>query len=87
MKMPVISRFFGIVIFMFWREHRPPHFHAKYGDDEVVVEIESGRVGGAMGRRALALVQEWRGLHKEELLREWELAERKKALFPIKPLE
>ena len=85
--MPIISRFFGILVFMFWREHRPAHFHAKYGEDEVVVEIESGKVSGAMTKRALALVQEWRKLHKKDLLREWELAEQKKALFPIKPLE
>jgi phosphatidylserine/phosphatidylglycerophosphate/cardiolipin synthase-like enzyme len=85
--MPIISRFFGIVIFMFWREHKPPHFHAKYGDDEVIVEIKNGKVSGTMSRRALELVQEWRKLHKEELMRDWELAEQKKALFPIKPLE
>ena len=85
--MPIISRFFGISIFMLWREHRPPHFHAKYGDDEIVVEIQSGKVNGTMSKRALALVEEWRKLHKEELLRNWELVEQKKALFPIKPLE
>lgn len=85
--MPIISRFFGIMIFMFWREHRPPHFHAKYGDEEVIMEIESGKINGTMSKRALALVQEWRRLHKKELLQEWELAEQKKPLFPIKPLE
>ena len=85
--MPIISRFFGILVFMFWREHNPPHFHAKYGDDEVVIEIEEGTVSGEMQKRALSLVQEWRELHKEELLRDWHLAEQKKALFPIKPLE
>lgn len=85
--MPVISRFFGIVIYMLWREHRPPHFHAKYGDDEITVEIKKGRINGIMVKRALNLVQEWRRLHKEELMREWELVEQKKALFPIKPLE
>ncbi len=85
--MPIISRFFGIVIYMFWREHRPPHFHAKYGDDEVVVEISSGKVSGTMTKRALALVQEWRKLRRQELSREWDLVEQKKALFPIKPLE
>ncbi|MFH0797275.1 MAG: DUF4160 domain-containing protein [Candidatus Omnitrophota bacterium] len=85
--MPIISRFFGIVIYMLWREHRPPHFHAKYGDDEIIVEIENGKVNGTMLKRALNLIQEWRELHKEELMRDWELAEQKKALFPIKPLE
>ena len=85
--MPIISRFFGIAIFMLWREHRPPHFHAKYGDDEIIIEIESGNVNGTMTKRALALIEEWRKLHKEELLKNWELVEQKKALFPIKPLE
>lgn len=85
--MPVISRFFGIIIYMFWREHRPPHFHAKYGEEEVTVEIETGKVNGNMSKRALGLVQEWRKLHKEDLKHEWELTEQKKALFPIKPLE
>jgi hypothetical protein len=85
--MPIISRFFGIYIFMLWREHRPPHFHARYGDEEITVEIESGKINGAMSKRALGLVQEWRELHTEDLSREWELVEQKKALFPIKPLE
>lgn len=85
--MPIISRFFGIVIYMLWREHRPPHFHAKYGDEEITVEIESGKVNGRMSNRALGLVEEWRQIHREELLREWEMVEEKKPLFPIKPLE
>jgi hypothetical protein len=86
-RVPIISRFFGILIYMFWREHNPPHFHAKYGDDEVVVEIESGKVSGSMSKRALMMVQAWREEHKEELMNDWKLAEQKKALFPIKPLE
>jgi len=85
--MPEISRFLGMIISMYYNEHTPPHFHAKYGDDEITVEIESGKVNGNMTKRALSLVQEWRGLRKEDLLREWELVEQKKALFPIKPLE
>ena len=85
--MPIISQFFGIVIYMFWREHEPAHFHAKYGEDEIVVEIETGRVAGKMTPRALKLVKEWRKLHINELRKEWELAKAKKQLFPIKPLE
>lgn len=61
--MPVISRFFGIIVFMFWREHTPPHFHAKYGDEEAIIEIETGAVSGNMSKRALSLVEEWRVLH------------------------
>jgi len=85
--MPIISRFFGIVVFMFWREHAPPHFHAKYGDEEVVIEIETGKVTGSMSRRGLALVQEWRELHKKELLENWRLAEQRQSLKRIEPLE
>ena len=85
--MPVISRFFGIVVFMFWRDHAPPHFHAKYGDEEVVFEIETGEVTGTMSRRGLALVQEWRELHKKELLENWKLAEQRHSLKRIAPLE
>ena len=85
--MPIISQFYGISIYIFWREHAPAHFHARYGDDEVVVEIETGKVTGKMSPRALALVQEWRKIHYDELGKEWELAVNKKQLFPIKPLE
>ena len=85
--MPVISRFFGIVIFMHWRDHRPPHFHAKYGDDEVTIEIETGQMTGTMRPKALALVQEWRELRKDELWLGWSQAEQKKPIDPIAPLE
>ena len=86
-SVPIISRFFGILIYMYWKDHAPPHFHAKYGDDEVVVEIKTGDVSGNMSKRAFRMIQEWRELHKEELLKDWELAEQKKALFAIDPLE
>jgi hypothetical protein len=85
--MPIISRFFGIIVFMFWREHQPPHFHAKYGDDEVTVEIQTGKVTGNISPRVLNMVQEWRGLHKDELIADWKLAEEDKPLKRIKPLE
>ncbi|MCK4966869.1 DUF4160 domain-containing protein [bacterium] len=85
--MPIISRFFGIIVAMYWREHVPAHFHAKYGDKEVIVEIETGKVTGAMTKRALSMVQEWRKLHKEELLNDWQLAEQNKPLEKIEPLE
>jgi len=85
--MPIISRFFGIIIYMFWREHQSPHFHAKYGDEEVIVEIETGKVSGNISKRALNIVQEWRKLHKDEILKDWELAEQNKPLRRIDPLE
>lgn len=85
--MPEISRFLGIVIAMYYRDHGPPHFHAIYGDFEVTVEIATGIVNGTFPKRALAHVQEWRQLHKTELLRTWELARQSKPLSRIEPLE
>lgn len=71
--MPEISRFFGIVIAMFYREHPPPHFHAKYGDSEAQIQIDPPAVlNGSLPPRALALVIEWAALHREELLENWE---------------
>ena len=85
--MPIISRFFGIIVFMFWREHQPSHFHAKYGDDEVIVEIQTGKVTGNISPRVLNMVQEWRELHKDELMADWKLAGENKPLKRIEPLE
>ena len=85
--MPIISRFFGILIFMFWREHEPAHFHAKYGDEEAVIEIETGKVSGNNSKRALNLIQDWRELHKDELLQDWELSKQRRQLNRINPLE
>ena len=85
--MPVISRFFGIIIYMYWKDHAPPHFHAKYGDQEVVIDIRTGEVTGNMSKRALRLIEEWRKIHEDELLEDWMRAENKKELNRIDPLE
>lgn len=85
--MPEISRFLGIVIGMFYREHGPAHFHAVYGEHEATVEIESGQVRGHLPPRALALVREWAQLHRAELLQNWERARSRESLQRIAPLE
>lgn len=85
--MPEISRFLGIVIGTFFREHGLPHFHAVYGDYQTTVELESGTVRGEFPPRALRLVLEWRQLHKRELLQNWERARQRQPLEPIAPLE
>lgn len=85
--MPEISRFLGIVIAMFYRDHTPAHFHAKYGEYEVTVEIETGIVNGKFPPRALNHVLEWHRLHKENLREDWELAKSRQTLKPIAPLE
>ena len=85
--MPVISRFLGIVIAIFYKDQAPPHFHAIYGDFEITVDIETGVIGGQFPKRALWHVLEWYELHKEELLKDWELARNKQPLKKIAPLE
>lgn len=84
--MPTLSRFYGIVIFMNYNDHPPPHFHARYQENVALIEIESGLVTGTMPRRALRLIFDWAETHHEELIRNWELARERKPLEPIAPL-
>ena len=85
--MPEICRFLGIVVYMLYDDHRPPHFHAEYGEYKVSVEINMGIVEGRFPRRALNALMEWYALHKDELLEDWQLAERHEPLNQISPLE
>jgi hypothetical protein len=84
---PRISAFYGIVIAMYFVDHPPPHFHAKYGDHEAQVLIATGELlNGELPPRALRLVQEWASLHRIELFEDWARAEREEALVSIEPL-
>ncbi len=86
--MPKVSEFFGIVIALLYADHAPPHFLARYGAHEALVDIESLRLlRGGLPRRALALVLEWAMLHRLELRADWDLARRGLPLAPIAPLE
>jgi hypothetical protein len=86
--MPEISRFFGIIIAMFFDEHNPPHFHARYGKDGVAIEVRTLKVlEGRIAPRALGLVMEWASQHQQELLQNWELARQNQPLNKIVPLE
>ena len=85
--MPTLSKFYGIVVFMNYNDHNPSHFHARYQDQEVIVEIETGLVEGRMSKRALKMVLEWLDLHQAELIDNWELARQRKALRAIQPLQ
>ena len=71
---------------MNYNDHDPPHFHARYQDQEVTVEIGTGIVRGDMSRRALRMVFEWSERYHEELSRNWELARGRKPLEKIPPL-
>ena len=85
--MPEISRFFGIIIAVFYDDHNPPHIHARYNGKKVAIEIKTLRVlEGEIQPRALGLVMEWATLHKEELMQDWELAKSNKPPKKIEPL-
>ncbi len=84
--MPVVSRFHGIVVFLNYNDHNPPHFHARYQDQEVIVDIASGLVTGVMSRRALLMLLDWADRHRDELIDDWQRARDRKPLLPIEPL-
>lgn len=84
--MPVLSRFYGIIIRMYFQqaEHNPPHIHALYGEDMAAVDIQTGEVlEGHLPPKELAMVREWAAIHKNDLLHMWETQEFK----PLSPLE
>ena len=85
--MPEISKFYGIVITMYFPEHNPPHFHVRYNEYRASIDIQTGKVTGEMPRRALKLVYDWLDLHKEELLENWYKLEKGNSPSKIKPLE
>jgi hypothetical protein len=85
--LPEISRFLGIVIAMYFKEHSPPHFHAKYGSQRAAFSIRELRLlEGTLPPRIVSLVLEWAFQHREELLENWKRSERREALRNIEPL-
>ena len=85
--MPEVSRFYGIIIAMFYGDHNPPHFHARYGKHKVAIRIQDFRVlEGQLPPRALGLVMEWAAMHQEELMKNWELALANQPPEGIEPL-
>ena len=74
--MPVISRFFGIVIEMYPNDHLPPHFHAIYGEYVGVIDINTlDMIEGDLSNRALKLVKEWASKHQQSLMNMWNTKE------------
>ncbi|MGD0629609.1 MAG: DUF4160 domain-containing protein [Terracidiphilus sp.] len=85
--MPTISRFYGILIQMYFGDHAPPHFHALYAEFEALIDIRTFDViRGELPGRAMALVLEWSQLHREELMRDWELCVQNQTPMRIRPL-
>ncbi len=88
--MPAISMFYGLIVYMYFmdnRQHKLPHIHVKYQDDEVVVSIPDGDVlEGSIPSSKMKLLQAWIELHKDELVANWELAVGGEHPYKIEPL-
>lgn len=86
--MPEICRFYGLVITMYWSDHNPPHFHARYGEWIAEVDIQTlALLRGSLPPRALALTVEWALQHRAELMEQWQRARRQQPLQSIEPLQ
>lgn len=86
--MPEISRFYGIVIAMFYNDHEPPHFHARYGDARVLIAIETLAVlRGQLPQRAMGLLLEWASRHRDARRANWRRARAMEPLAKVEPLE
>ena len=86
--MPTISKFDGIKIMMFYREHAPPHFHAEYAEEAAEIGIDHIIIfEGQLSRRIRARVFEWAAIHQAELRANWELARARRPLLDIAPLD
>ena len=84
--MPVLSRFYGIIIRMYFQqvEHNPPHIHALYGEDMAAIDIQTGEIlEGHLPPKALSMIREWMSIHRETLLQIWKTQEFKQ----LSPLE
>lgn len=86
--MPEISRFYGIIITMYYNDHNPPHFHARYGNDVIMVEIENLKIiEGSFPNRAATMVLEWAKYNQNKLLKNWENIRNERPVFKIDPLD
>lgn len=85
--MPRISAFYGIVIYMHWREHPPAHLHAVYGEFKASIALDDGRIlAGGLPTRAHRLTRDWVALRRAELLANWERSQMRLPTRPIEPL-
>ena len=89
--MPVISMFYGIIIYMYFfdnKKHNLPHIHAKYQNQEAVIQIPEGNLlEGSLASNKMKLIEAWIEIHKEELMANWELASKGEQVFKIEGLK
>lgn len=85
--MPIISLFFGIVIYMYNDDHFPPNFHAKYQNQEAMFTLEGDLLKGSLPHKKRQMVEVWAEIHREDLLTAWEIAKSGRTPFRIEPLK
>jgi len=86
-NMPELSRFLGIVIYMYFNEHNPPHFHAEYNEYKASISIETlGLMEGKLPSKVMSLVVEWAQEHQDELLENWNNIQETGKYHKISPL-
>lgn len=84
---PRLAAFYGIVIYMYVRDHGVAHFHARHGEAEAVIEVMTGNVlAGRLPRRQMSMVREWTELHRDELMAAWRRASIGEPPGTIEPL-
>ena len=87
LSVPRLSFFYGISIYMYPRDHNPPHFHAIYGEFSAVVLVSTGEIiSGGLPRRAEKLVSEWLRVHTNEIYQAWLNLQSGKSVDAIEPL-
>ena len=89
--MPEITRFFGIIIRMYWEAgapHHGPHFHAYYQDEVAIYGVAPVELmAGSLPRRQQRLVEAWAELHQQELIDDWQRLQSGQSPLPVRPLE
>lgn len=84
--MPTICQFYGITVTMYYKDHMPPHFHARYQDQEASFTFDGELCDGDLPPRQRKLVAAWAVLNADALAANWELARERRALVSIRPL-
>ena len=85
--MPEICRFYGIVIYLYWMYHNPPHIHVVYGDYECSISIMERIVDGKIPAKVVSKVNQWIDIHQDEILKLWEKASKGEKIEKIEPLK
>ena len=85
--MPEISKFFGIIISLYWRDHNPPHIHAEYARNKALIDIQNACIiRGFLPNRQLKIVLAWCVMYQDELMQNWELVKDGKEPVPVPPM-